>query len=174
MAHAPMLLGVLNAIAMKALSQGPWWIVKASDTSLIISSWYRKGFLMSQLLFILFWYSIDDYIHHKCISLYFKESYNSCFSALVWSFQHLVISEFTSIGCLFPWDPVTFSWLLLMLLNFGLYPGYCEWYLLESVILLLRIWMLLSWQTVNWSENESWVTGLWKTVVQISVLLHEP
>lgn len=32
MEHAPMLLGVLNAIAMKALSQGPWWIVKASDT----------------------------------------------------------------------------------------------------------------------------------------------
>lgn len=31
MERAPMLSGVLNAIAMKGLSQVPWWIVKASD-----------------------------------------------------------------------------------------------------------------------------------------------
>ena len=32
MGRAPTLLGALNATAMRALSQGPWWIVKASDT----------------------------------------------------------------------------------------------------------------------------------------------
>lgn len=34
MAHAPMWLEVLNAIAMKALSRGPWWTAKASRPAL--------------------------------------------------------------------------------------------------------------------------------------------
>lgn len=87
MVHAPMLLGVLNATAMKALSQGLWWIVKASDTFLNYY-FYRKHFSLSQLLLLWLWYSTDDYVPHKYLFLYPGEHSSSCyFKALVW--QHL-------------------------------------------------------------------------------------
>lgn len=108
----------------------------------IISSWYRKCFsclsfylyYSDVLLMIIFITNIFFFIS---VSLVTKTT----LKPLSDNSSILVLSELASVAYLFPWDWVTFSWFLS---NFGLCPGYCEWGLLESVILFWRILTLLS------------------------------
>lgn len=145
MVHAPMSLGVLNAIATKALSQGPWWIVKASDNfSYPFFPTEKELFNVSAVIYIVLINIMIILITNIFSFISLSIVTTPALKPLSDHSSISVISELASVDCLFPWEWIAFSWLLIMLLNFGLYPGYCEWYFLELVLLLLRILMHLS------------------------------
>lgn len=124
MVPAPTSLGVLNAIAMTALSQGPWWLVKASDTFLgHYLSLMEKGFL---------WRCFSFYLCCSDVLLM------SIFITDIFSFTPMSIVSVATLqplsgnsgssqirhrltDCLFPWSWITSSWLSRMPVNCGLY-----------------------------------------------------
>lgn len=138
-AHAPTSLEVLNAIAMKALSRGPWWTAKASRPALRL----RYLPLMYRMCLRNLFLSIAAVLF-RCLCSPPVLSSQSLFYTLVSWQQPWSGSELTSVIFSFFKSWLHFHDLSLYRLAFYLYSEHWEWYILGRVTLLWGMLMLWS------------------------------
>lgn len=140
MAHAPTWLEVLNAIAMKALSRGPWWTAKASHPALRL----RYLPLMYRMCLRNLFPSTVAVLFCCLYSPPVRSSLRGCSTHL---------SPDSSPGVARSWQLIFFSFfkswfhlhdLSLYRLTFNLYSEHWEWYILGRVTLLWGMLMLWS------------------------------